>query len=116
MLSAVHPAEVPVYGRLHLRPDRGFGSTLHGDDGRPFLDLYGGHAVAVTGHCHPRVVAAVRHQAERLLFYSNAVPLESRERLVALLASMVPKPLSRTFLVNSGARRIANAGFSGADG
>ncbi|MEE4273812.1 MAG: aminotransferase class III-fold pyridoxal phosphate-dependent enzyme [Thermoanaerobaculales bacterium] len=103
MLSTTHPAEVPAYGRLELRPDRGSGCTLVADDGRRFLDLYGGHAVAVSGHCHHRVVAAVREQAERLLFYSNAVPLESRDRLFALLAEMAPAALDQAFLVNSGA-------------
>jgi acetylornithine/succinyldiaminopimelate/putrescine aminotransferase len=103
MLNTAHPAEVPVYGRLQLQPERGSGCTLIADDGRRFLDLYGGHAVAVSGHCHPKVVAAVREQAERLLFYSNAVPLESRNRLFALLAEMAPPPLDQAFLVNSGA-------------
>ena len=103
MLTTIHSAEVPVYGRLQLQPDRGAGSTLVGADGRRFLDLYGGHAVAVSGHCHPRVVAAIREQAERLLFYSNAVPLESRDRLFYLLAEMAPEPLDQVFLVNSGA-------------
>ena len=103
MLNAVHPAEVPVYGRLKLQPDRGSGSTLIADDGRRFLDLYGGHAVAVSGHCHPRVVAAIREQTKRLLFYSNAVPLEARDRLFELLAELAPPPLDQAFLVNSGA-------------
>ena len=103
MLTTTHPAEVPVYGRLQLQPERGAGSTVVGADGRRFLDLYGGHAVAVSGHCHPRVVAAIREQAERLLFYSNAVPLESRDRLFGLLAEMAPAPLDQAFLVNSGA-------------
>jgi len=103
MLNTVHPAEVPVYARLQLRPDRGSGSTLYATDGRRFLDLYGGHAVAVSGHCHPRVVAAIREQAARLLFYSNAVPIESRDRLFEILAEMAPEPLGQAFLVNSGA-------------
>lgn len=103
MLSTIHPSEVPVYGRLELQPERGTGSTVVAADGRRFLDLYGGHAVAVTGHCHPRVVAAIREQTERLLFYSNAVPLESRDRLFAVLAEMAPAPLDQIFLVNSGA-------------
>ena len=89
MLNTTHPAEVPVYGRLQIQPERGAGSTIVSDDGRRFLDLYGGHAVAISGHCHPHVVAAVREQTERLLFYSNAVPLESRDRLFAILASPV---------------------------
>jgi len=103
MLNTIHPAEVPVYGRLQLQPENGSGCTIVGADGRRFLDLYGGHAVAISGHCHPQVVAAVREQAERLLFYSNAVPLESRDRLFALLAEMAPANLDQAFLVNSGA-------------
>jgi acetylornithine/succinyldiaminopimelate/putrescine aminotransferase len=65
--------------------------------------MYGGHAVALTGHCHPKVVAAIREQAERLLFYSNALPLAVRDRLFALLAELAPAGLQRVFLVNSGA-------------
>jgi len=103
MLNTTHPAEVPVYPRLQLQPERGAGSTLFAADGRRFLDFYGGHAVAVSGHCHPRVVAAVCEQAERLLFYSNAVPIESRDRLFEILAEMAPEPLGQAFLVNSGA-------------
>jgi len=103
MLNTTHPAEVPVYGRLQLQPESGAGSTIIAADGRRFLDFYGGHAVALSGHCHPRVVAAIREQTERLLFYSNAVPLESRNRLFALLAEMAPKNLDQAFLVNSGA-------------
>ena len=75
MLSTIHPAEVPVYARLPIELASGEGSTVVAADGRRYLDLYGGHAVAVTGHCHPRVVAAIRSQAERLLFYSNVVPI-----------------------------------------
>jgi len=103
MLNTTHPAEVPVYGRLQLQVESGSGCTILAADGRRFLDLYGGHAVAVSGHCHPRVVAAIREQAERLLFYSNAVPLESRDRLFTLLAEMAPQHLDQAFLVNSGA-------------
>lgn len=95
--------EIPVYPRLPLVPVRGRGSVLEGADGREYLDLYGGHAVALTGHCHPRVVAAIREQAERLLFYSNAVALEVRSRLFERLATLAPSRLGSCFLVSSGA-------------
>jgi acetylornithine/N-succinyldiaminopimelate aminotransferase len=103
VLTAARPVELAVYPRLRLEPTRGSGSTLVAADGREYLDLYGGHAVAVTGHCHPKVVAAVREQAERLLFYSNAVPLAVRDRVHELLAELTPSGLEQTFLVNSGA-------------
>ena len=103
MLSTVHPAEVPVYARLPIELASGQGSTVVAADGRRYLDLYGGHAVAVTGHCHPRVVAAIQSQAERLLFYSNVVPISSRDRLFSTLAELAPGSLGHAFLVNSGA-------------
>jgi acetylornithine/succinyldiaminopimelate/putrescine aminotransferase len=98
-----HPHELQVFARLPLRPVKGLGCCLWDAEGRRFLDLYGGHAVAVTGHCHPRVVAAIREQAGALLFYSNAVPIDARDRLFSLLAELAPAELDRVFLVNSGA-------------
>ena len=98
-----HPNELPVFGRLPLEPVRGRASELWDGAGRRFLDMYGGHAVALTGHCHPRVVAAISAQADTLLFYSNAVPLAVRDRLFTLLAELAPRGLDRVFLVNSGA-------------
>lgn len=56
MLTAARSPGLPVYPRLALEPCRGSGSTLVATDGREVLDLYGGHAVAVSGHCHPKVL------------------------------------------------------------
>jgi acetylornithine/succinyldiaminopimelate/putrescine aminotransferase len=82
---------------------RGAGCELFDAGGRRYLDMYGGHAVALTGHCHPKVVAAIQGQAAQLLFYSNALPLAVRDRLFDLLAELAPAGLGRAFLVNSGA-------------
>ncbi len=98
-----HPAELPVYARFPIRPAGGEGCWVWDQEGRRYLDFYGGHAVAVTGHCHPRVVEAVQEQAKKLLFYSNAVYLEARERFFDLLAEAAPGGLDKAFLVNSGA-------------
>ncbi len=98
-----HPAEMPVYKRLPLRPVRGRGCELWDADGRAFLDFYGGHAVAVTGHCHPRVVAALHAQVDALLFYSNALPIDARDALYTKLAALAPEPCRQIFLVSSGA-------------
>ncbi|RMG47490.1 MAG: aminotransferase class III-fold pyridoxal phosphate-dependent enzyme [Acidobacteria bacterium] len=96
-------SELPVYERLDFRPVRGRGCYLWDAAGRRVLDLYAGHAVALTGHAHPRVATAVAEQAERLLFYSNALPLEPREHLLERLARLAPPELGHLFLVNSGA-------------
>ncbi len=104
-----HPAELAVYSRLPLRPVRGSGCFLWDAAGRRYVDLYGGHAVAITGHSHPKVVAAIAAQARDLLFYSNALPLEVRDRLFSQLAALAPVGCRRLFLVNSGAEANENA-------
>jgi acetylornithine/succinyldiaminopimelate/putrescine aminotransferase len=78
-------------------------------EGGEWLDAYGGHAVAATGHSHPEVVRAITSQAEALLFYSTAVPHPLREELAERLASLCPDPLGRVFFCNSGAEANENA-------
>ena len=103
------PHLLPVYAQMPVRPVSGRGSWLFDDDGREWLDAYGGHAVASTGHCHPHVVQAIGQQAATLLFYSTAVPHPNRERLADRLAALCPDPLSRVFFCNSGAEANENA-------
>jgi acetylornithine/N-succinyldiaminopimelate aminotransferase len=107
--SAAPSALLPVYPPFPVRPASGHGSWLVDESGEEWLDAYGGHAVASTGHCHPEVVRAIAAQAGRLLFYSTAVPHPLREELAARLVSLCPEPLGRVFLCNSGAEANENA-------
>jgi acetylornithine/succinyldiaminopimelate/putrescine aminotransferase len=100
---------IPTYAQLPIAVVRGEGSWVTDADGRRWLDLYGGHAVALTGHCHPRVVAAIREQAGRLLFYSNVVSNDVRARALRAIAECAPKGMSRVFLCNSGAEANESA-------
>jgi acetylornithine/succinyldiaminopimelate/putrescine aminotransferase len=102
-------ALLPVYAQFPIRPVRGRGSWLVDEDGHEWLDAYGGHAVASTGHSHPDVVRAIAEQAETLLFYSTAVAYPLRERLAQRLAALCPDPLGRVFFCNSGAEANENA-------
>lgn len=103
------PALLPVYAQMPVRPVRGHGSWLVDETGAEWLDVYGGHAVASTGHSHPEVVRAIAEQAGKLLFYSAAVALPQREELAERLAALCPDPLARVFLCNSGAEANENA-------
>jgi acetylornithine/N-succinyldiaminopimelate aminotransferase len=103
------PALMPVYAQFPVRPVRGQGSWLIDEDGTHWLDAYGGHAVAATGHSHPDVVRAITEQARELLFYSTVVPHPARERLAERLVELCPEPLARVFLCNSGAEANENA-------
>jgi acetylornithine/succinyldiaminopimelate/putrescine aminotransferase len=106
---AQEPALLPVYAQMPLHPVSGRGCWLIDDAGEQWLDLYGGHAVASTGHSHPEVVAAIAAQAAKLLFYSTALPHPNRERLAEKLASLCPAPLEKIFFCNSGAEANENA-------
>jgi len=109
MLKADAPALLPVYAPMPVRPVRGHGSWLVDEHGHEWLDAYGGHAVASTGHSHPEVVRAIAEQAGQLLFYSTAVALPQREALAEKLAELCPEPLGRVFFCNSGAEANENA-------
>jgi acetylornithine/succinyldiaminopimelate/putrescine aminotransferase len=100
---------LPVYQHMPVRPVRGRGSWLIDAEGREWLDAYGGHAVASTGHSHPHVVQAIARQAETLLFYSAAVPLEIRDQLAGELVRRCQVPGARVFFCNSGAEANENA-------
>lgn len=103
------PAWLPVYAQMPLTAVSGHGSWLVDEQGNRWLDAYGGHAVASTGHAHPHVVAAIQRQAAQLIFYSTAVPLRLREELADGLAERCPGDLSRVFFCNSGAEANENA-------
>ena len=101
--------ELNVYPRYPFVPVRGEGCYLFDEEGRRYLDLYAGHAVALTGHCHPHVVAAIKAQAEKLIFYSNAVHCEERVRAAELLLARAPLPGSKAFFCCSGSEANENA-------
>ncbi|MGH8231251.1 MAG: aspartate aminotransferase family protein, partial [Steroidobacteraceae bacterium] len=82
---------------------------VHTRDGRKLLDFYGGHAVALLGYRHPRLLAALGDQARELFFQSNSVPLAVRARAAERLVHFGPAGLTRAFLVNSGAEANENA-------
>lgn len=91
--------------------ERGEGAVVTDVDGNRFLDLNAGIAVVATGHSHPRVVEAVKRQAERFLhmsgtdfYYENMVELA--ERLAGLAPGAGPK---RVFFGNSGTEAVEAA-------
>lgn len=90
-----------TYAKFPFALATGKGCRVTDVEGNEYLDLYGGHAVAVTGHSHPKVVAAIATQASRLLFYSNVSYLDVRALAAARLSRFAPAG-ARAFLCNSG--------------
>ncbi len=101
--------QLATYKKMPVAAERGDGVWIYTSDGDKYLDLYGGHAVAGTGHCHPHVVKALREQSEKLLFYSNLVYSETRARAAEKLVGVAPEKLSKAFFCNSGTEANENA-------
>ncbi len=101
--------QLATYKKMPIVAARGEGVWIFASDGEKYLDLYGGHAVAATGHSHPHVVAAIREQAGKLLFYSNLVYSEARARAAETLVSIAPHTLTKAFFCNSGTEANENA-------
>ncbi|HSS20017.1 MAG TPA: aspartate aminotransferase family protein [Pyrinomonadaceae bacterium] len=100
--------QLATYKKMPVVAERGEGVWVYTSDGEKYLDLYGGHAVAGTGHAHPHVVAAIREQAGQLLFYSNLVYSETRARAAEKLVSVAPPELTKAFFCNSGTEANEN--------
>jgi len=102
----------PSYTRVYPAViAHGQGVWLTDVDGNRFLDFNAGIAVCSTGHAHPKVVAAIKAQADKLLHYSGtdfyySPEIECAERL----AKLVPTGKeNRVFLCNSGAEAVEGA-------
>jgi acetylornithine aminotransferase/acetylornithine/N-succinyldiaminopimelate aminotransferase len=101
--------QLATYKKMPLVAEHGEGCWVFASDGERYLDLYGGHAVAGTGHCHPHVVKAIKEQADKILFYSNLVYSETRARAAEKLVSVAPESLTKAFFCNSGTEANENA-------
>jgi acetylornithine/succinyldiaminopimelate/putrescine aminotransferase len=101
--------QLATYKKMPVAAERGRGVWIYTSEGERFLDLYGGHAVAATGHCHPRVVAAIREQSEQLLFYSNFVYSSTRALAAEKLVQLAPASLTKAFFCNAGTEANENA-------
>ena len=90
-----------TYGRLPLALARGQGAYVWDAGGNRYLDFVAGIAVNSLGHCHPRVVAAVREQVGTLMHCSNLYYIEAQAKLARLLVEN--SACDRVFFCNSGA-------------
>jgi acetylornithine/N-succinyldiaminopimelate aminotransferase len=97
-------ALMTTYARNPVEFVRGEGTRLWDDEGNEYLDFLTGISVAQLGHCHPRVVDAVREQAGRLMHVGNLFYTEPGMRLAKRLSELSLG--GRVFLCNSGAEAI----------
>ena len=91
---------VPNYAPNEIVPVRGEGARLWDQQGREYLDFACGIAVTGLGHCHPRLVAALVDQANKLWHVSNVMTNEPALRLAQRLIDATFA--SKVFFANSG--------------
>ncbi|MBK7540765.1 MAG: aspartate aminotransferase family protein [Candidatus Competibacteraceae bacterium] len=92
---------VPNYAPAAIIPVRGEGSRLWDQEGRDYIDFAGGIAVTVLGHAHPKLVAALAEQAQKLWHVSNVLANEPALKLARRLCELTFA--ERVFFANSGA-------------
>ena len=103
------PPLLPTYAPYPFATLAGQGERIFDAHGGAWLDFYGGHCVASTGHCHPTVAAAIAEQASKLIFYSAAAQLPVRDRAAAALVEFAGNGMASVFFCNSGAEANENA-------
>lgn len=98
-----------VYSLFDVTPVKAKGTRIWDDKGQEYLDLYGGHAVISVGHCHPKYVAAITDQLNRIGFYSNSVKNPLQVELARKIGELSGLEDYSLFLINSGAEANENA-------
>lgn len=112
-LMARRAAAIPRgIGNAHaIFAERAFNSEIWDVEGKRYIDFCAGIAVVNTGHCHPKVIAAVKAQLEH--FTHTCFQVVAYEPYVALaerLNQLAPGPTpKKTFFMNTGAEAVENA-------
>ncbi len=95
-----------VYHRRGIVVAGGKDAVIWDVNGKEYIDCMAGFGTAFVGHAHPKIVEAIKNQAEKLIACHGSLYLEVRAQLLRRLASITPKILSRVFLSNSGAEAV----------
>ena len=105
------PHMAPVWTRIfNFVADRAEGSYIYTDHGRKLLDFTCGIGVTNTGHCHPKVVEAIREQAGLFLHaQANLVIHKPMLQLIEELRTIAPPSIDSFYFANSGAEALENA-------
>jgi acetylornithine/LysW-gamma-L-lysine aminotransferase len=85
---------------------KGKGALVWDINGKEYVDCSTSYGVALLGHCHPKVVAAIQAQAEQLITCHGAYYNDRRAEFVDKLVHIMPKGLDKLFLSNSGAESV----------
>jgi len=105
------PHMSPVWSRIFpIESERAEGAYIFATDGKKYLDFTCGIGVTNTGHCHPKVVQAIREQAGNFLHaQANIIVHKPMMQLIEELRKIVPANIDGFFFSNSGAEAVEGA-------
>ncbi len=95
-----------VFSKKPLTFTHGKGVLLWDINGKEYIDCASSYGVAAIGHCHPKIVAAIKAQAEQLISLHSCYYNDKRAEFIQKLVNLTPKGLSKAFLSNSGAESV----------
>ncbi|MCX8150374.1 MAG: aspartate aminotransferase family protein [Candidatus Bathyarchaeota archaeon] len=95
-----------VFSKRPIVITKGQGATLWDINGKEYVDCMGSYGVALLGHCHPKVVAAICKQAQSLISCHASLYNDKRTEFLEKLTSITPQGLNKAFLSNSGAESV----------
>lgn len=98
-----------AYSKRPLTLVRGEGVRVWDDAGNEYIDATSGQGVALLGHAHPTITAAISDQSRTLITCPEIFYNDRRAQLYRLLASVLPDGMERFFLCNSGAEAMEGA-------
>jgi 4-aminobutyrate aminotransferase len=102
---------VANYYKEPLVIDRGEGCYLFSNDGKKYLDFFGGILTVSVGHCNPKVTKKINEQTKKLQHTSTLYPTENIVTLAEKLAQISPGQLQKSFFTNSGTEADETAIF-----
>jgi acetylornithine/LysW-gamma-L-lysine aminotransferase len=95
-----------TFAKRDLVITRGKGAIVWDINENEYIDCTGSYGVAIVGHCHPKVVEAVKKQVETLIACHASFYNDARSELLQKLIALTPKGIDKVFLSNSGAESV----------
>jgi acetylornithine/LysW-gamma-L-lysine aminotransferase len=95
-----------VFSKKPVVFTKGKGALLWDINGKEYVDCATSYGVALLGHCHPKVVAAIKAQAEQLITSHSCYYSDKRAEFIEKTVKITPKGLDKAFLSNSGAESV----------
>jgi acetylornithine/LysW-gamma-L-lysine aminotransferase len=95
-----------VYAKKDLIIVKGQGANLWDINNKKYIDCTGSYGVSILGHCHPKIVEAIKRQSEILISCHGSLYNDARSEFLKKIIQILPEGLEKAFLSNSGAEAV----------